>query len=60
MIKEAKPYSNSTDLVTESVVAIKRTIKIMPKEEIFIDLIIGVGEDKEETIKLVKKYENTK
>ena len=59
MVRESKPYSNSTDLVTESILAIKKTIKIPAKEKIIIDLIMGISDTKEKALELVKSYENT-
>ena len=60
MVKESKPYSQNMGLVTDSCLATKRTIKIMPGEEIIFDLIICVSKDKETILNLLKKYKNTK
>ena len=60
MVKESKPYSQNMGLVTDSCLATKRTIKIMPGEEIILDLIICVSKDKETILNLLQKYKNAK
>ena len=45
-------------LVTEPIVAIKRTIKIKPQEEVSLNLILAVGEEKQKVIENVKKYKS--
>ena len=57
MVKNSIPLSKKIGLVTEPIVAIKRTIKIKPQEEVTLDLIISVGEEKEKVIENVKKYQ---
>ena len=56
MVKNSIPLSRKTGLVTEPIVALKRTIKIKPKEEAIIDLILSVGEEKEKVIENLEKY----
>jgi len=60
MVKESKPYSQNMGLVTDPCLASKRTIKILPGEEVIIDLIICVSKDKDVILKLLEKYRNTK
>ncbi len=63
MIKNSNPFSKKMGLVTEPVVALKRTIKIKPGQKVILNLIISVGEEKNPVIKNVEKYkieENTK
>ena len=60
MVKDSKPYSQNMGLVTDSCLATKRTIKIMPDEEIILDLIICISKDKEAILNLLQKYKNTK
>jgi len=45
MIESSKPYSRSIGLVTEPIIAMKRTIKVMPGETATLDLIIAIAED---------------
>ena len=59
MIKESKPFSKNLGLVTDPCLAMKQTIKVMPKESIILDLIMCVGQDKDIVGNLVKKYKNT-
>ena len=47
MIRNSTPLSQKISLVTEGIVALKRTVKIKPQEKIELDLIIAVGESKE-------------
>ena len=56
MIKQSKPFSKKIGLVTEPIVALKRTIKIKPNQKEKINLIIAVGENKEEIKKEIQKY----
>ena len=60
MVKDSKPYSQNMGLVTDSCLATKRTIKILPGEEIILDLIICVSQDKQTILNLLQKYKNTK
>ena len=56
MVKNSNPFSKKIGLVTEPVVALKRTMKINPGQKAIINLIISVGEDKEKVIENIKKY----
>ena len=56
MVKQSKPFSKKIGLVTEPIVALKRTIKIKPNQKEKINLIIAVGEKKEEIKKEIQKY----
>ena len=56
MVKNSNPFSKRIGLVTEGIVALKRTIKIKPQEKTKINLIIAVGENKEKVIENMKKY----
>ena len=58
MIENSKGFSKNLSLVTDAILANKKTIKIMPNQEITIDLIICISENKEITQKLLEKYEN--
>ena len=59
MVKDSKPYSQNMGLVTDACLASKRTIKIMPGEEIILDLVICISNDKDIVSKLLEKYRNT-
>ena len=56
MIKNSTPLSKKIGLVTEGVVALKRTIKIKPQEKVELNLVISVGERKEKLLENIKKY----
>ena len=56
MVKNSIPLSKKIGLVTQGVVAIKRTIKIKPEDEINIDFILSVGEDKKIVKNNLQKY----
>ena len=56
MVKNSIPLSKRIGLVTEPIVALKRTIKIKPKEKRVVDLIISVGEEKAKVKENIEKY----
>lgn len=56
MVKNSNPFSKKIGLVTEPVVALKRTMKVKPEQKATINLIISAGEDKEKVIENIKKY----
>ena len=58
MVKESKPLSKQTGLVTDSVIAMKRTIKILPGQKITMDLIIGISDKKQELLESLEEYKN--
>jgi len=59
MIENSKPYSRSLSLVSEPILAIKKTIKIPPQEKVYLDLLICVGETKKEAQNLLDEYRNS-
>ena len=59
MIQNSIPFSRKLGLVTEPIVAVKRTIRIQPKQKVILDLIISVKEDRETVIKNLEKYKNS-
>ena len=58
MVKHSKPFSKSTNLSLDPIIAIKQTIKIKPGENTNLSLIIAVSEEKEQAVSMVKKYCN--
>ena len=58
-IENSTPFSNKVGLVTEPIVAMKKTIKIKPNEKIYLSFIISVNEDQETAYENLKKYNNT-
>ena len=58
MVKNSTPLSKKISLVTEGIIALKRTIKIKPQGKVELDLVISVGESKETALENIKKYQN--
>ena len=58
-IVNSTPFSNKCGLVTEPIVALKKTIKIKPSEKVDLDFIISVNEDKDIAYQNLKKYNNS-
>ena len=56
MVVNSNPLSKKIGLVTEPIVALKRTVKIEPNTKTTINLIISVSEEKEEVLNNIKKY----
>ena len=56
MVKDSLPFSKKMGLVTEPVIAMKRTIKIKKQEKVIIDFILSVGEGKEQVMQNLEKY----
>ncbi len=47
-VQESKTFSKALGTVVDSIVAMKRIVKVMPGDKIALNLIISVSEDKEE------------
>ena len=58
-IINSTPFSNKCGLVTEPIVAMKKTIKIKPSEKVDLDLLISVHEDSNKAYENIKKYNNS-
>ena len=58
MILNSIPLSKKIGLVTEPVIATKRTIKIKPQEKATVDFILSVGEDEKQAINHLEKYKS--
>ena len=56
MIKNSLPFSKKIGYVTESVVALKRIIKLKPKEVVNLDLVMSIDYSKENAIQNLQKY----
>ncbi len=57
-IKNSIPLSKKIGLVTEPIVALKRTIKIKPEEKAIVDFILSVNESQEIVLENIKKYQS--
>jgi len=58
MVKNSIPLSKKIGLVTEPIVALKRTVKVKPNEEVVIDLVLSVGEELDKVKENNKKYQS--
>ena len=58
-IKNSKPLSKNLGLSTDPCLAIRKTVKIMPKDTITIDLIITAGYEEEGVCRLLQNYSNS-
>ena len=56
MIEKGVPLSKKMGLVTEPVVAMKRTIKVKPQTKVDVDFILSVGEEEKQVKKNLEKY----
>ncbi len=59
MVKKSIPLSKRIGLVTEPIIALKRTIKVKPGEETNVDFILSVGEEKEKVNENLQKYQSS-
>ena len=58
MVKNSIPFSKKIGLVTEPIVALKRTVKVKPQEEAIIDFILAVNEEEEKVTQSIQKYQS--
>ena len=56
--KNSTPFSRNLGIIPDLDVAMKKTIKIKPNEEITINLLIAVSEEKEKVEENILKYKN--
>ena len=56
MVKNSIPFSNKLGLVTEPIVALKRTVKIKPYETLELDFVMSVEENKMLAIENLKSF----
>jgi len=59
MIQNSLPFSKRVCLVTQPIVALKRTIKIKPEEKVTLNYIIAIEESKEKVIERLQEYKNS-
>ena len=57
-IINSEQFGNKIGLVTDPIVALKRTVKIKSKDSVEINLIISVNEDKLTAVNKLNKYRN--
>ena len=59
LIIDSKPYSRTIGLVTDPILAMKRTLKIKPNQKVIVNLIISIGESAKEVEQLASEFENS-
>lgn len=57
MIKNSLPFSKRVGLFTETIVAMKNTIKILPNQKKYVDVVLSAGYDRKETLEVAEKYQ---
>ncbi len=57
-ILNSVPFSNSLGLVVEPCIALRRTIKVQPNERVILNLVISVGENRDDVVNNLNKYKN--
>jgi len=57
-VKDSSPLSNSQGSVLDPIVAIKYKLTLEPEETITIDMITGIGENRDIAIRLIDKYQD--
>lgn len=57
MVKNSKPFSKRIDLVTDPILALRRTICLEPEQIANFSLIICASENREEVIQNIKQYQ---
>ena len=57
-IEKSEKFSNTIGLVVDPIISFRRTIKLEELEKVELNLIISISEDKEKSIKKLKKYKS--
>jgi len=57
-VENSKPFTKKTNLSTDPIVALKRTINIKPEEKVNLNYIIAIGDSKEQAIQRIQKYKS--
>ena len=57
-VKNSTPFSNQINLTTEPIISFKRTLVIEPEEKVTLNLILAVGETKEQVVEELSKFTN--
>ena len=55
-VQNSTPLSKKIGLTTESIIALKNTIKIKPGQNVYVDLILSVEYDKQIAVQNMEKY----
>ena len=57
-IKNSNPFSNKTKITLDPVIALRRTMNILPSEKVIFNLIMAISNNREEAINLIKENLN--
>lgn len=57
MVKNSKPFSKKINLVTDPILALRRTICLEPEQTANFSLLISASENREEAINNIKQYQ---
>ena len=57
-VEKSSPLGRKVQMTTDPIIAMRRTIKIMPSEKAELNLVLAVAKTKEEAIKLVNENTN--
>jgi len=55
----SKPLTNTTGIVIDPIMSLRRTVKIEPSDKVEVSFITGVGKSREEVVEIAKKYHNS-
>ena len=58
LVENSKPLSKKIELSTDSIIAMRKTINVKPRESVKLDLVICVSDDREYVLNTIKKYLN--
>src|SRR5699024_11031706 len=56
-VKNSTPFSKKNGLVTEGMVALRRTVKIKSHEDVELNFVISVGENKQLVLENINQYQ---
>ena len=57
-VEKSNPLGRKIQMTTDPIVAMRRTIKILPSEKVELNLIIAIAKDKEKVAELIKENMN--
>lgn len=57
MVEQSRPFSKKIQFITDPILALRRTIAIQPEQEVSLNLLFSISEQREEAIQNVKEYQ---
>ena len=58
MVKDSRPFSKNLGLVTDPMIAMKRTVRILPGKKVTLYFLMAVSHEKQKVAKLLQEYRN--